>query len=243
MAGFLHPNLALIFGLETWRGIPVLVVEHLAGGTLTARLGRHLGVQAVLKLGVALAAALEAMHGQEFLHRDVKPSNIGFAADQTPKLLDFGLSRLVEEARIEPREAAGEGLGETNAGLRITLTGQVAGTPLYLSPEALRGAPPAPAQDLWSLHLVLWEALAGRHPCAGLSLEASLERLAHDKVPELREVRPDCPEPVARLLADGLDPVQHRRPQTAAEVRESFAAVLRQVGSQRSESTGGSFNG
>jgi serine/threonine protein kinase len=182
------------------------------------------------------------MHGQELLHRDVKPSNIGFAADETPKLLDFGLSRLVEEARIEPRGAVGEGLSEISTGLQITLTGQIAGTPLYLSPEALRGAPPAPAQDLWSLHLVLWEALAGRHPCTGLPLDASLSQLARGEVPELRELRPDCPEPVARLLADGLDPVPHRRPQTATEVRESFAEALRQVGSQCSESTGRSLN-
>lgn len=230
MAGFLHPNLALIFGLETWRGVPVLVVEYLAGGSLAKRLGDGHAVAPALKLGIALAAALSAMHDQELLHRDVKPSNIGFAADGTPKLLDFGLSRLVEEGRMEPQSPAAGGPAESGSGARITHTGHLVGTPIYMSPEALRGAPPSPAQDLWALHLVIWEALVARHPCAGLSLEAAIRRLSSGELPDLRSVRPDFPPAVASLLARGLDPVPRHRLQTAEAVHDSFAEALGELG-------------
>jgi hypothetical protein len=221
MAGFLHPNLALIFGAETWRGVPVLVVEYLAGGTLASRLDRPMAPREVLRLGVDLAGALQAMHGQGLLHRDVKPSNIGFAGE-VPKLLDFGLARLREEVHLDAPAPDLDLPAITDRKLRMTLTGQIVGTPLYMTPEALAGAGPSPAQDLWSLHLVLWEALAGRHPFAGISFDAAVRRMARGEIPDVRTACPDCPPEVAGLLARGLHPDARRRLPAAAGVREAF---------------------
>lgn len=222
MAGFLHPNLALIFGAETWRGVPVLVVEYLARGTLAARLGAPLPPQEVARLAADLAAGLEAVHGKGMLHRDVKPSNIGFTEEEVPKLLDFGLARICAETLPEPPEPAAEPPGEAGSGPPLTRTGQLLGTPLYMAPEALRGAAPRPAHDLWSLHLVLWEALAGRHPFAGMPLPAAVRRLAAGEIPDIRTVQPVCPEAVAELLRRGLHPDPRARPATAAAVRSAF---------------------
>lgn len=222
MAEFLHPNLALIFSAETWRGVPVLVVEYLAGRTLADRLrSGALSPEEVVRLGLDLAGALEAMHRKDLLHRDVKPSNIGFTEEGTPKLLDFGLAHLIEEARLE----LGPARLEREGSLRMTRTGQVVGTPLYLSPEALAGAPPSRAQDLWALHLVLWEALTGEHPCSGLSQEAALRRLAQAEIPDILTVRPDCPPALAALLARGLGSALRQRLSTAAAVRASFTSM------------------
>ena len=221
MAGFLHPNLALIFGAETWRGVPVLVVEYLAGGTLASRLGQPMSPQEVLRLGVDLAGALQAMHGKRLLHRDVKPSNIGFTGE-IPKLLDFGLARLREEVHLDTPAPDVNLSAITDRKLRMTLTGQIVGTPLYMSPEALAGAGPSPAHDLWSLHLVLWEALAGRHPFAGISFDAAMRRMAKGEIPDIRSVRPDCLAEVAELLTCGLHPDAHRRLPAAADAREAF---------------------
>src|SRR3989442_1295016 len=96
MAALSHTNLALIFGAETWRGTPLLIVEYLEAGTLADRLRRGpLPVAEVTNLGMALADGLTRVHNAGLLHRDIKPSNIGFTADGVPKLFDFGVAKIV----------------------------------------------------------------------------------------------------------------------------------------------------
>jgi len=135
MANLNHPALATIYGLEVWRGTPVLVVEFFARGTLADRLASGpLSRAEVVSLGIRLAGALSYMHARGVLHRDVKPSNIGIS-ESGAKLLDFGLS-----ADLESR----------------------AGTPAYLPPEVRGGVPASRAADLWGLASVLLEAAGGR---------------------------------------------------------------------------------
>src|SRR4029453_5469271 len=93
MAALNHPALATLYGVELWRGTPVLVVEYMTGGTLAARLATGpMSLAEIVALGVCIADALIYMHARGVLHRDVKPGNIGMTADGTVKLLDFGLS-------------------------------------------------------------------------------------------------------------------------------------------------------
>lgn len=132
MAALNHAALATIYGLECWRRTPVLVMEYFAGGTLADRL--RLGVlspEEVITLGISLADGLAYMHARGALHRDVKPSNIGYTADGVAKLFDFGL--VVDEDACT-------------------------GTAGYLPPEVLEGTPIDAAVDLWGLATVLREA-------------------------------------------------------------------------------------
>ena len=95
MAGFAHPHLALVFGLETWRGSPALVMEYLDGGTLADRLRRsRMPPGEVSRMAYDLAGAIAHIHDDGLLHRDIKPSNIAFTRDGQPKLLDFGLAQI-----------------------------------------------------------------------------------------------------------------------------------------------------
>ena len=169
MAALNHPSLATIYGLEMWRRTPVLVVEYLAGGTLIGRLAQGpLPREEVLALGIRLADALTYMHARGVLHRDLKPGNIGLTADGAMKLLDFGLS---------------------------ADSGTPAGTPAYLPPEALAGAAPDIAVDLWGLCIVLAEAGGRRYQ----DLEAFFSR--------------------------GLAPSREDRFQSSVEIREALAAL------------------
>ena len=144
MATVTHAAVAQIHGIESWRGRPFLVVEHLAGGTLADRLRQKPAAAAeAVSMAAALGDALGALHRAGYLHGDVKPSNIGFTADGSPKLMDFGLAR------------------EANA------SDARGGTLPYMSPEVIAGRPAEEADDVWSLCVVLHETVSGRHPFAG----------------------------------------------------------------------------
>ena len=110
MATVSHRNLALLYGLEFWRGAPMLVMEFLDGGTLAEHLQRRsLSLRETIDLGTHLADALGVLHGAGILHRDIKPSNIGYTADGTPRLLDFGLARLLPRGPTENPQAGSGG--------------------------------------------------------------------------------------------------------------------------------------
>lgn len=224
MAAVWHPNLALILGAESWRGAPMLVVEHLQGGTLDARIARGpLGLDEALEVAGGVVQGLARLHAAGILHRDIKPSNIGFAADGTPKLLDFGLAQVLgaQQASAGPPAAGGvETLARTGAG-------GGGGTPLYLSPEAARGEAPDTALDLWALCMVLYEALAGVHPFAGDTPHWAMVRIAEADVPDLRELRPDAPAAAAELLRAALHADRRRRPSSAKELGRQIAALRR----------------
>jgi serine/threonine protein kinase len=167
-----------------------------------------------------LVPALGRLHAAGILHRDIKPSNIGFAEDGTPKLLDFGLARVLEAAQRE-MEDGGRPRGDAAA----HETGAWMGTPLYLSPEAARGEPPDVSIDLWALSLVLFEAVAGRHPFEGESAHRALLRVYDGVVPDVRCFAPDIPLPLARFLGEALHADSRRRPATAAELSQRLQAV------------------
>jgi hypothetical protein len=228
MAAVSHPAVAVIYGVERWQGLPFLVVEHLAGGTLARRLGSPWPVEEALRLGADLADALDAIHRRGLLHRDVKPSNIGFDGEAHPKLLDFGLARLVGFPG-EPSEG-GQPVPEKPwihlAESAYTRSRGLAGTPLYLSPEAIAGEAPGPLQDLWGLSLVLFELIAGVHPFRARGLEETLDRVRRGQLDDLRHWAPGCPEPVARLFARALHREPGRRPASAAVLEAELRALL-----------------
>ena len=216
MAAVRHRHLATIFGAEEWHDVPLLVVEYLEGGTLADALARGpRPLPDVLQMGIALADVLDRMHGAGLLHRDVKPSNIGFTADGEPRLLDFGLAAVLDapSATRAPTSARPDAQ-------------PVVGTPLYLSPEALAGAPPAGSFDLWSLHVVIYEALAGRHPWRGQPVPDVVWGTPRTALPDVRALRPECPAAVAAYLVEALALDPRRRPDSAAAVR----AALRYLG-------------
>lgn len=224
VAAVTHPHLATIFSAETWRGLPFLVFELLTGGVLSDRIAEApLSPFEVEEIGLTLAAALERTHHQGILHRDIKPSNIGFAADGTTKLLDFGLARIAAFAG-EPTPDAEELRGSGSwASLAPRADSSLAGTPLYMSPEALLGEEADPTFDLWSLAMVLYEALAGTNPVLMPTMAQTVAAICQHPVPDVRTYQRDCPDSLAQFLSEALARERRRRPASAAE----FASRLR----------------
>ena len=201
MSTVTHPAVAQIHGVESWRGRPFLVVEFLAGGTLEDRLrDGPLAPSQAVSVAARLADALAVLHEKGFLHGDVKPSNIGFTSEGSPKLLDFGLAHAVDDAAM------------------------VGGTLPYLSPEVLSGRPAEEADDVWSLCVVLYEMVSGRPPFAGGTLEQVRNRIRRQRLAAGSAAAPSATAVVA-FAASILTAPRAGRPGTAPAFAAALAAV------------------
>ena len=203
MADLAHPNIAVLYGAEIWRGTPLLIMEYMAGGTLAAALHKKpMSPAAALPFMKALAAALVHVHRLNQYHGDIKPSNIGFTRDGVIKFLDFGLSRTVVAVPDDGGDLA-EPAGSP---------GPVAGTWAYMSPEVREGAVPGPILDVWALTIVLFECVAGKHPFAG----SSRWETSCDVSAALRLLTPELSPVFADFFEHAFAPIPSRYPNSAA---------------------------
>jgi non-specific serine/threonine protein kinase/serine/threonine-protein kinase len=152
LARLQHPNIATVFdGGTTDTGQPYLVMEHVQGDPIDVWChGRRLSVPARLEMFRAVCGAVHYAHQNLVVHRDLKPENILVTADGQPKLLDFGIAKLLA-AGLDPE-------GPPTATLMPLMT------PEYASPEQVRGEPVTTASDVYSLGVVLYELLTGSRP-------------------------------------------------------------------------------
>jgi hypothetical protein len=233
MASIVDGNLAVIYGIEWWRGVPFIVEEYLESGTLAHRLVRGaMPIPDAVDLGITLAATLGRLHEAGIVHCDIKPSNIGFSRAGTPKLIDFGLAHMLQSS-VDPMadtrtigEPAAEPADDDSRTLSTIVTRHgLVGTPPYMSPEALRASKPDPSFDVWALSVVLFEAIAGRRPFLGRTFsDVSLAIFAGDR-PDIRQLRPDCGDHAAGFFARALAAVASTRPRTAQEMHAELLAL------------------
>jgi hypothetical protein len=216
MAALNHESLATLYGLEIWRGTPILVVEYFPNGTLAARLSRGpLSPDNAVALGIRLARALVYMHARAVQHRDLKPSNIAFTASGAAKLLDFGLATL--SSAPDPDDELFDRAG--------TIGGPFIGTRAYAAPEALRGVPPSPDGDRWALAVVILEAASGVNPFAASHPGAAGREPTRVDVADLCEHRLGAAPELRRFLARALAPLPEARFRTS----DDFLAALEDV--------------
>jgi serine/threonine protein kinase len=190
--------------------VPYLVMEFIAGCNLEAllRQGGPLEVKEVLRIGIQVASGLAAAHQHGLVHRDVKPANILLENGvQRVKLTDFGLARAADDASL-------------------TQSGFIAGTPRYMSPEQANGEPVDHRSDLFSLGSVLYELCTGRPPFRAPNTAAVLRRVSEETPRPVREVNPDAPGPLCRLIDRLHAKKPADRPASAKEVADLLAGLL-----------------
>lgn len=202
-AALTHPNIGVVFDFGEDEHTAYLVMEFLDGAPLSQIIAERapLDPAEVTAILGQTAHALQAAHDSGVVHRDVKPGNIIVDAADRPKLTDFGIARALQ-------------------GSTMTQTGEVIGTPHYLSPEQAQGQPADPRSDIYALGVVGYEMLTGERPFTGDSMITAA--LAHVSQP-VPELPPDVPEPLRTTLTSALAKDPAGRPQSAAEFAEALA--------------------
>jgi serine/threonine-protein kinase len=195
LASLNHPNIATLYGIEELGDTQALVLEFVDGETLAERIaGEPIPLAEALEIARQIAAALEAAHEHGVTHRDLKPDNIRLRMDETVKVLDFGLAKV-----IEPVSAGTEQKAMTATAFDAAGGGAAMGTPAYMSPEQARGLPVDKRTDIWAFGCVLYEMLSGQALFSG---ERSSDIIAKiiEREPDLAALPAGTPRAVRRLL-------------------------------------------
>src|SRR5919109_4096054 len=152
-----HPSICTIHEVAEIDGHAFIVMEYVDGKALSDLIPpTGLSVQTVLEYGSQIADAVAFAHAGGIVHRDLKSSNILITRDGRPKILDFGLARRIAGRSVYELSESVATVAETNF--------DIAGTPQYMSPEALRGESSSARSDVWSLGIVLYEMATGHRP-------------------------------------------------------------------------------
>ena len=194
-------------------------MERLPGGTLAQELADGTLTQArACALVLEVLSALEAAHRLGVLHRDIKPSNILRGHDGHAKVADFGIAKVAED----PDPAT---------------TGILFGTAAYLAPERLAGEPATPATDLYSVGVVLFEALAGRPPFRADTPLGLVQSIADDSPPPLATLRPDVEPAVIAVTEQAMAKDPRSRFPSASTMATALTAAMDAPGATEGEPT------
>ncbi|MEZ6100766.1 MAG: protein kinase [Pirellulaceae bacterium] len=207
LASIDHDNVVPVHSVEEDRGVPFLTMKLLSGQTLSDLLADQgkLCPRETVQIARQVAAALSAAHAKGVIHRDIKPSNIWIEESGKVRLIDFGLAL-------------------TND-LELTNTGDVLGTPKYMSPEQANGQPVSESSDLFSLGCVMYHCLSGAAPFEADSVVAVLRKIADGDYRELTEVDPGLDGQLVIVVQKLLQVDSAQRFATAEELDTELASI------------------
>ena len=221
MAGRLkHPDIVTTYDTGEAQGQALIAMEYVNGHDLFryTQPARLLPVPTVLHVAARVARALAYAHRQGVVHRDVKPANVMIdalapAGAGTVKVTDFGIARVTDAHR--------------------TRTGVVLGTPSFMSPEQMTGGTIDGRTDLYAVGVMLFQLLTGALPHAAESMGRLMHQIANEPAPDVRSLRPELPEALARVIARALEKRVEARyadgDQLAADLLAVAAALAPEV--------------
>ncbi|WP_420645018.1 serine/threonine protein kinase [Candidatus Leptofilum sp.] len=205
-----HPHIVSVIDFDVDDGWYYMVMDFIEGKTLETVLDERgtLPVDEALRLTTQLAGALAYAHENGRIHRDIKPGNVIFAdeAQQHPVITDFGLTRLLDNATI-------------------TISGTIAGTPAYMSPEAAQGQKVDARSDIYSLGVMLYEMVTGRRPYLGETPLSVIMKLVVEPLPPALSVNPELPPVVDEILSKAMAKLPEDRYQSAAGMLTALQSV------------------
>ncbi len=213
-AALRHPNVVEVFDAGRDGDLYYLTMELLEGEPLSEHLERELQpIEEIVRIFLAIMDGVAAVHGAGVVHRDLKPDNVYLARGEdgvlAPKVLDFGVSKLYEPGRAQ-----------------ITTLGMTMGTPYYMAPEQMSDSRAVDVRaDVYSLGVMLDEALSAKVPYDGDSLLEIFTRAQEGRPVPLRELRPDVPPSLEALVARAMCPERDARFADVLSMREALAAV------------------
>ncbi len=205
-----HPHIVRIYNVAQQEGVYYLSMEYVAGSDAARMLrgGKRFAYRKTLEIGLAAASALELAHNEGLIHRDIKPHNILLAKDGSIKVSDFGLACAMDH----------------QSGL--TLSGQVMGTPLYMSPEQAETKAVDGRSDIYSLGITLYHMMRGKPPFSGQTPIAIALAHIQKEVPFPKEVFRYFPEKMVSLLKKMVAKNPEQRIQNVQMVREELQRLL-----------------
>lgn len=217
-----HPHIVRLTDTGEHDGLPYAVLQYLPGGSLADRHSQS--PEALSGWLPHVAAALDFIHKQGYLHRDVKPPNILFDAHGNPYLSDFGVAKIVSAAASEYLSGS------------MTTAGIVLGTPQYLAPELIMGRPADGRADQYSLAITVHEMLSGQRPFDGPTPAAVLVRQTTENPPSLHDIVPTLPQGLCAIILRALSKDPDRR---FVNCTTFAAAVLAATGQAAASAAGG----
>ncbi|MBL9038306.1 MAG: protein kinase [Archangium sp.] len=203
-----HENIVVIYEVDAWQGAPFMVFEFLQGMPLTKFIpeGKAMPVPRAVELIVPVVRALAYAHSQGVVHRDLKPDNILVTDSGITKVLDFGIAKVLQGDEKAPeyvaRPRAPKTSLEDSDDSELTQQGAMMGTLAYMAPEQWGiGVPIDHRADIWSVGIMLFRMLSGKHPLAPLSgHQLMVTGILTEPMPRLSTVAPDVPKELASAV-------------------------------------------
>ncbi len=228
-----HPSICTVHDIGEWEGRPFIVLEYLHGTTLRDSLqAGPLSPDRILDIAIQLSSALATAHDRGIIHRDIKPANVFLTESGQVKILDFGLAKLTED----PLESVSS-LPTVSTAAGLTTPGTTMGTVAYMSPEQARGELLDGRTDLFSLGVMLYEMATGVLPFRGRTAAVVFKEILTSSPVEPRDIRPETPDQLSRIIGRLLGKDRDTRYQSAAEVEGELREFQREFESGRFSGT------
>jgi eukaryotic-like serine/threonine-protein kinase len=231
LASLTHPNIAVVYGLERSPDHCYLVMELVRGETLAQRASRGaMPLKEVLHIFKQVAEGLEAAHGQSIIHRDLKPANIMITPQGTPKILDFGLAKVID---ADPRHQSTQSPTLSSS---ATVAGIVMGTAAYMSPEQARGDPVDRRTDNWAFGCLVFEAVAGEQAFTGRTTSDTIAAVLRED-PDWSRLTERVPLRLQLLIRRCLQKSPNARLHDIADARIEIEDVAHELVTASSQTT------